>query len=114
MAVMQFLNYNYINTTTLFVVDSGTASVSYLIDRNKKLTYSTSGYTSDTSSIISVEFSSSTIISHILIQNHNLKDFRLFYDSVTANSIQAFSSNSQKRIQFFPHTLHLVHMLFSQ
>ena len=94
MAVMEILTPNLIATTTLIVVDSSTGATDRLINRNKTDQYETSGFASLTSTIISVEFSSSTIISNILIQSHNLKDFRLFYNSVTANSLGIFSSNS--------------------
>lgn len=95
MSKMEFLSQNIVNTTTQFVLPCNTNLAQYLIDRNKQLQYQTSGYTSNTSCVISVEFSSPEIVSNILLQNHNMKDFRIFYDSVTANSIQIFASNSE-------------------
>lgn len=94
MAIMEFLGQNLINTTTLIKVDSASTTTDRLIDRNRINQYETSGYASGTSSIISIEFSASTIISNVLIQSHNLKDFRIFYNSVTANSLGVYSSNS--------------------
>ena len=95
MAVMEFLSQNLINTTTLFLVDSASTTTDLLIDRNPSNQYETDGYSSNTSTIISVEFSSSTIISNVMLQNHNLKDFRIFYNSTTANSLGIFASNSE-------------------
>jgi len=94
MAIMEFLTRNQIQTTTMILVDSGTATVANLIDRNKNTQYVTEGYESNTSTIISIEFGQPTVLSNILIQNHNLLDFRIFYDSVTANSIDIVSGNS--------------------
>jgi len=94
MAVMEFLKKNILNTTTMIKVDSATSLTKYLFDRNVGMPYETSGYNSDTSTIISIEFGSTTPVSHILLQNHNLKQFRLFYDSLTANSISIFTTNS--------------------
>jgi len=95
MALMELLSQNVINTTTLFVLPSTTNLAQYLIDRNRQLQYQTEGYTSDTSCVISVELATPTVISNILIQNHNMKDFRLFYDSVTANSLGIYANNSE-------------------
>ncbi len=87
MAKMEFLTPNLLNTTTQLKVDSATNLSSYLFDRNLTLGYTSSGYNSTTSTVISIEFSSPTVISHVLLQNHNLRAFRLFYDSATANSL---------------------------
>ena len=86
MANMEFLNQNDANTTTVINVDSGTATAQFLIDGNTKLQYSTEGYTSDTSSVITFSFASAQVLSQFIIQNHNLKDFRVFYNSATANT----------------------------
>lgn len=94
MANMEFLTANLLNTTTQAKVDSNTDTVEFLFDGNLKIGYSTEGYSSNTSTILSIEFDSPTIISHVLMQVHNLKDFRVFYDSVTANSLDVTSSNS--------------------
>lgn len=94
MANMEFLSSNLINTTTMFVVDSNIDSVGYLIDRNPNLQYFTVGYTSDTSTVISVELGNQYNINNVIIQNHNLKSFRVFYDSTTANSLFVTATNS--------------------
>lgn len=94
MALMEFLHENLINTTTQFKVDSNTGSVQNLFDKNISKRYNTSGYNSDTSTNISIEFGSNTVIDHIILQNHNLKGFRAFYNSVTANSLFTITQNS--------------------
>jgi len=94
MARMEFLSENLFNTTTQAKVDSNTTTVEYLFDRSTSLGYSSDGYNSTTATMISVEFSAPQVISHILMQNHNLRDFRLFYDSATANSLLVDATNS--------------------
>lgn len=94
MALMEFLHENLVNTTTQFKVDSNTGSVQNLFDKNISRRYSTSGYNSNTASVISVEFGSATVIDHVLLQNHNLRDFRAFYNSATANALFTVSNNS--------------------
>lgn len=94
MARMEFLDENFLNTTTQIQVDSGTSTISYLFDRNRSLGFTSVGYDGATSTVLSIEFDSPTAISHVLMQGHNLKDFRVFYDSTTANSLDVVSSNS--------------------
>jgi len=96
MANMEFLRQNQLQTTTMVTATSGNGSgtFAYLHDRNLGLRYSTVGYTTSTSLAISVVFAAPTVISQILIQNHNLRDFRLYYNSITANSINITTLNS--------------------
>lgn len=94
MAVMEFLKKNIFDTTTMAIITSGTATVEYAFDRNIELGYSTSGYNSTTSAVLSIELDETTTISHILLQNHNLKQFIVFYNSATANSLGSFTTNS--------------------
>ncbi len=95
MAVMEFLGRNLVTTSTMIKVDSNTDLSTYMIDRNRRLGWSSNGYTGSTQTVISLEFGTPTVISHVMLQNHNLKDFRIFYNSVTANSLLVVSSNSQ-------------------
>lgn len=96
MAVMEFLDANFINTTTMVTTTAGNGSgtVQYLFDKNRNLGYTTVGYTTNTSSVISVVFTTPQVLSHVVIQNHNLRQFRGFWNSVTANSLFNVTSNS--------------------
>lgn len=85
MSLIELLKDNLIITTTLMKVDVNTSLTQFLIDRNVATQYETTGYSSNTSTVISIEFSNPTILSNIILQNHNFKQFRVFYDSVTAN-----------------------------
>ncbi len=86
MANMEFLTANILNTTTMVVASTGSGTFAYLYNRNDKLAYSTVGNFSGTSTLISFEFLGPTVISNIVMKNHNLKRFRAFYNSATANT----------------------------
>ena len=94
MADMEFLSENQLNTTTQLVVSSNTGTVNRLFDRRLTLQYATSGFTSNTSTLISVVFDDPTVISHIILQNHNLRDFSAHFNSLTANALFSTTTNS--------------------
>lgn len=83
---MEFAGQNLLNTTTMVTVSSGTGTVSYLFDRNLSIDYQSDGYTGATSTVLTVTFDNPTVISRLMLQNHNLKAFRAFYDGVTAST----------------------------
>ena len=96
---MEFLSDNEVNTTTVFTTASAgfTGSVANLFDRNTVLAWGSTGYTTNTSAMLSIYFGTNTIISHIFLQNHGLRQFRIFYNSLTANTFTPdinVSSNS--------------------
>lgn len=94
MAVMEFHRANLINTTSMFTLDANqTGTIAYIIDNNKGTTFSTSGYNSTTSTTITVTFSPARIISHILILNHNIKNWDGWINTST-NQFVNTSTNS--------------------
>lgn len=96
MAEMEFLKTNILDTTTMLTIDSGTGTSQYLFNRNTKLGYSSVGYNSTTATTIIVTFNSTTPVSHILLQGHNLKQFELFYDTQTAgHTLASYTTNSE-------------------
>lgn len=96
MAVMEFLRQNLLNTTTMITTtaNNGVGTFQYAFDRNLRVGYSSVGYNSSTIAAFSVKFTTTTPVSHILIQNHNLRQFRAYYDGVTANSLAVVANNS--------------------
>lgn len=95
MARMEFLRSNYINTTTSITGTSNIAGFAqYLFDRNLNFRYETSGYTSTTVASISWVFLTPTVISQVFLQNHNLRSFQVFYNSLTTNSLLNTTTNS--------------------
>jgi hypothetical protein len=97
MSRMRFLSQNLFNTTSMAVVDSNTDGVANLFDKNVASGWTSSGYTGATKTTISIEFGTTTVIDTLLLRRHNFKDFRVFYNSVTANVLSPdinVSSNS--------------------
>lgn len=93
MAIQEFLTANIVNTTTQIAVNSGTGTAAYLFNRNTRLGYVSSGYTGATSTTITLSFTSAVVISTIMLQNHNLKDFTIYRDGTTT-TLTAVASNS--------------------
>lgn len=94
MAVQEMLGQNLVNTTSIISVQSNTATADNLFDRNPDLKYTSSGYDTSTATVLTFSFSSSVVVSTLLLQNHNFQNFRIFYDGVTANSLHATTTNS--------------------
>lgn len=96
--IMRFLKKNELNTTTMVVTDAAnTLTINYAFDRDPDTLWQTVGYGTTTSTIFSIQFNTNTVISNIYIQNHNLRQFRIFYNSATANTFTPainVSSNS--------------------
>jgi len=83
MSNMRILYANSLNTTTLISVDSGTGSVSYLFDRDTANLYQSSGYNTTTATTIVFTPTVAKTIDHIVLQNINLKQFQLCYETTT-------------------------------
>jgi len=96
MALMEFLDQNKIDTTgTLFIALSGTSGTElFLFDNNKNTTWGSVGFSADTNTVISFEFATPTVISHMLLLNHNIQTATIFFDSTTASSLGTISGNS--------------------
>lgn len=81
---MRFLQKNKILTGTEFTSTSGSGTHSNLIDRKLNTKWTTVGENSDANTAtISWVAPSATIISNILLQNHNFKDFRIIFNSTS-------------------------------
>lgn len=97
MANMEFHKPNYINTTTMIAVDSNTDGVQFLFDKNISVAYSSNGYTGATVTNITITLTNTTsgvVISSMMIQNHNLQNFLVFYSLTTSNTLLNTTTNS--------------------
>lgn len=94
MALMEFLGQNKINTTSMIAVESDTAGSESLFDRNLNFGYISLGFLGTATTTISISFTAATVISHVIIQNHNLISFSVFYDGTTTNALFATTTNS--------------------
>lgn len=83
---MLFLSPNKLNTTTMIKVDPlNTLTIAYAFDRNKNSQWETVGM-STTATVFSVEFETATTIDKLFLLNHNLYQYRAFYNSLTSNT----------------------------
>lgn len=97
---MEFLERNYILTTTAITVDSNTGTVSNILSRDETLQYTSDGYDDDlTIASVTFDFGSTQTVSRISANGINAKGFDIFYDGVTANTfaltVTADTSTSQ-------------------
>lgn len=101
---MELLKANLVNTTTQLVVQSNTALAANLFNPDRILQYFSDGYDNDmTTTTLTVNFDATTSVSRIAVLEHNLKDFLIYYNGVTANALTIsgpttttnWSSNSQ-------------------
>lgn len=81
-----FLKANYFTTSSVASVGSNTSTVSNMIDRNTTTTYETLGFPSTTATTLIVTPNTASVISRIVLINHNLKSFRIYYNSLTSNT----------------------------
>ena len=86
MSKFEFCGQNLGNTTSMLLSISGSGTFAYLYDRNTALDYVTDGYTGATSTTLNIVFDVPTVVSRIFLQPHNLKTFRIYYNSATANT----------------------------
>jgi hypothetical protein len=96
---MELDKSNFVNTTSIITVDSNSATVKNLIDRNNDTKYTSNGYNSTTATTILVTFNTSTVVSRIALARHNLKDFSIFYDGTTTNTF-TLTGYSTSTIQY--------------
>lgn len=83
---MEFINKNYIDTTTSIAVNSNTITVDYLLKRDTTFQYISSGFADDTT-VTSMTFTFTTATcSRIALMEMNFKKFNIYYNGVTANA----------------------------
>ena len=93
---MEILTTNYLDTTTLVSVESGTDTVDRLFNRDTYNNYyESSGYNTNTAGVtIGVTFISTRNISRIILQGINLKDFTIYYNSNSANTFTLLNAET--------------------
>jgi hypothetical protein len=96
MSNMEILTTNYLNTTTLVSVESGTDTVSRLFNRDTYNNYyESSGFNTNTAGVtIGVTFIPAQNISRIILQGINLKDFTIYYNSNSANTFTLLNAET--------------------
>lgn len=85
---MEFAYKNYLDTSTMIYVSTGSTTVNYLFDREYNNYYISSGDNSDlTTTTIRIDFSPFEVIDRIALQNMNFKSFKIYHSSNTANTL---------------------------
>lgn len=108
---MEFIKRNYLDTTSAIVVGSNTEGAKFLFSTDFRQQYITSGFNDDnTTASIRVNFDSTKTVSRICLYNMDLREFSIYYNGVTANSISlsttamttvaSFTGNSQTSLYF--------------
>lgn len=98
---MEFIRKNYFDTTTQAVVNSNTATVSNIFLRDTRFQYVSSGFNNDlTNATLRINFDETLTISRIALMGINLKDFRIFYNGLTANTF-ALTSTGATTVSYF-------------
>lgn len=98
---MEFIESNFLNTTTQIVVNSATDRAQYLFDRDIRFQYVSSGLNDDnTFATIKINFAETVSVSRIALVEHNLKVFNLYYNGVTANAFAFTTTGSTNSSSF--------------
>lgn len=84
---MEFLHRNYVNTTTLVGVDSATSTAGFIFDRRPNRQYVSSGFDDDTTSTtLTITFTETQTVGHIVLQKTNLKGFTIYHGLTTTKT----------------------------
>lgn len=84
---MELWKPNFINTTTALVVNSNTIAAEYIMRPDVTYQYVSNGFADDnTVASIRVNFAETTTVSRLALAGMNLREFRLFYNGLTANA----------------------------
>ena len=86
---MEFIKANFLNTTTQVSLSPNTQTsiIPNLYNRDTAYQFYTDGMKNDaTTASITITFDSTTFVSRILLLDHNLKSFTVYYNGATANT----------------------------
>lgn len=84
---MEFIKENYVSTITSITYATGTLTVANLINPDYTFQWLSDGFNDDSlPTELVFSFDETMTVSRIMIKEHNLKQFRLYYNGVTANA----------------------------
>lgn len=85
---MELLKANFLNTTTMITVNSATATAEHLMNPDTTFQYVSEDFDNDLTTVsLTIGFDQTTSVSRLAILGHNLKDFTIFYNGATANTL---------------------------
>lgn len=91
----EILTQSYVNTTTQFVVNSNTATVENIFNRDVSFQYYSDGFNNDSTTVsMRISFDSTQTVSRIGILETNLKSFRVYYNGATASTFAMTSTGA--------------------
>lgn len=91
---MELLKANFLDTSTMIVVDSNTDLAANLFNRDTSFQYVSSGYGGSTKTTIRINFSETKTVSRIALLDHNLKKYRAYYNGLTASTFALISGDT--------------------
>jgi len=98
---MEILRKNFLDTTTLAVVNSATSTVENLMLRDLRYQYVSSGFNNDsTIATLRINFLETVSVSRIALLGMNLKQFRIYYNGATANTFVLTSTGATTASNF--------------
>jgi len=98
---MEFLKPNFVNTVGVIDVPSDTATSNNLFNRDLTFQWASTGFNNDsTIASLKINFNETQTVSRIALMNHNLKEYNVFFDGVTANTFSLSTTASTITSQF--------------
>jgi hypothetical protein len=92
---MELIRANYANTTTQFVVNDNTASVSNILIPDTRYQFYSANFANDSTTVtMRINFDSTQTVDRILISGHNLKSFTIYYNGATASTFAILNGNT--------------------
>lgn len=89
---MEFLKPNFIDDTVQFVVNSNTLLADWVKNPDVRYQYVSQGFNDDnTIASIKINFAATVTASRLGLTGINSKEFRIYYDGVTANALALLS-----------------------
>jgi len=107
---MEFLEKNYLQTSTQFAVNSNTLLAERVMDRDETRQWISQNYNDDSAtSVMTISFDETMPVSRLALCAMNLKEFKMYYNGVTANTfaiqegattVTDFATNSETAMFF--------------
>lgn len=111
---MEFLVANLINTSTLYSVNNGSITVENLMSSDVRRQFQSDGDDDDTTiTSLTVTFSETTTVNRIALMGMNWKQFNIYYDGTTANTLAMTTTADTTVSQWTGNTDQFKYLTFS-
>lgn len=111
---MEFITTNYFNTTTMATISGGTLTVENMLYRDTVLQWKSddAGTDASTTSIV-FDFGSTMSVSRIGIMGMNIKEFDVFYDGLTASTLNMTTTSGTTTSQWSNNSESAMYLTFA-